>query len=474
MTAWCERLGNLANARQLEYIQTQLQGGEMMGSRAVLLALVSLSVSACVEQAPDIPSEDDLKQARANILSTAPTPKFPVNASLEGRVTVLGVDVDTDVVEPGHTFTVTTYWKVNQPVSDGWRMFFHLGKKNIYQNHDHIPLGGKYPVSQWKAGDILRDTYRMSVPANWQGGEVDLYTGLWKGPLRMKVTSGPTDGENRVLLVKLPIRTSPVASSEPRKRYLVRKVKTAPRIDGKLDDAAWKGAPETDAFVQTMTGAPVEQKTTAKLVYDDKNLYIAFQNADTDVWAELTKHDDKLWTQEVDEVMIDADGDGKTYIELQVAPNGTTFDSYLPGYRQNQNDWESGMTSAVKVDGTLNKRDDVDKGWSVEIALPLQAVKGRAETGPQLPPKLGDIWRINLSRMDQPKGRPQVASGWSPPLVGDFHRLEKFGEIVFADETGQTGTPAAAAGGDVAGARSVAQKVPVKKDQRAAKSQGRK
>ena len=28
--------------------------------------------------------------------------------------------------------------------------------------------------------------------------------------------------------------------------------------------------------------------------------------------------------------MIDADGNGKTYIELQVEPNGNIFDTYLP------------------------------------------------------------------------------------------------------------------------------------------------
>ena len=28
--------------------------------------------------------------------------------------------------------------------------------------------------------------------------------------------------------------------------------------------------------------------------------------------------------------MIDADGNGRTYIELQVAPNGNVFDTYLP------------------------------------------------------------------------------------------------------------------------------------------------
>jgi hypothetical protein len=410
----------------------------MKGFRLQLAALYLLPLS-CVEQAPDVPTEDDLKAAKANILSQAPTPKLPVNANLENKVTVLGCDVDVDTVEPGKTFTVTTYWKVAQPATDGWRMFFHANgvKKTQFINHDHTPLQGKYPVSQWKTGEVLRDIYRMSLPANWEGGEVSLYTGLWKGPLRMKVTSGPQDGDNRVLLVKLPVKGAVASGPQPvRRRYVARKVKVAPKIDGKLDDAAWKDAPETEAFVATMTGAPVEQKTTAKMVYDDKNLYIAFQNADTDVWGELNKHDDKLWTQEVDEVMIDGDGDGKTYIELQVSPNGTTFDSYLPAYRQNQNDWESGMKTAVKVDGTLNKRDDVDKGWTVEIALPLESVKGRAPSGPQIPPRPGDVWRVNLYRMDTPKGKPQVGSGWSPPLVGDFHALDKFGEVVFADEKG--------------------------------------
>ena len=74
--------------------------------------------------------------------------------------------------------------------------------------------------------------------------------------------------------------------------------------------------------------------TEAKLLWDKKNLYIGFDNTDDDVWSDLTKRDDKLWTEEADEVMIDADGNGRTYIELQVAPNGNIFDTYLPTVRR--------------------------------------------------------------------------------------------------------------------------------------------
>jgi hypothetical protein len=158
---------------------------------------------------------------------------------------------------------------------------------------------------------------------------------------------------------------------------------------------------------------------------------------DKDVWTTLDKHDDKLWTQEAVEVFIDADGDGKSYIEVQANPKGTTFDSYLPSYRQNNNEWESNVKVAVKVDGTLDNRSDTDTGWVVEMAIPLEAAKGKEKDMKNVPPKVGTEWRVNFYRLDSPAGRGQVAMGWSPPLVGDFHALDKFGVLVFGNEKGQ-------------------------------------
>jgi len=43
-----------------------------------------------------------------------------------------------------------------------------------------------------------------------------------------------------------------------------------------------------------------------------------------------------------------------------------------------------------------------------------------------------------------PQGKPQQASGWSPPLVGDFHALDRFGELVFGDAEGAVPPPAEA------------------------------
>ena len=104
------------------------------------------------------------------------------------------------------------------------------------------------------------------------------------------------------------------------------------------------------------------------------------------------------------------------------------------------------MIAKVHVDGTLNKREDQDKGWTAELAIPLEDVKGMDDkSAVTLPPEPGDVWRINMYRMDVPQGKPQQAAGWSPPLVGDFHALDRFGELVFADADGKIAPPVAAA-----------------------------
>jgi len=253
----------------------------------------------------------------------------------------------------------------------------------------------------------------------------------------------PQDDENRVLAATLPVG-APAAPPPKPKRIIAPKTAKPVKIDGVLDEEVWGKAPSTGPFVDTLNGGPVPWKTEAKFAWDEKNLYVAFMCMDEDVWSSLKKRDDKLWTQEAVEVFVDANGDGKDYIELQVNPHGAIFDSFLPAYRKNQNDWNSKLTTAVKVEGTVDKRDDKDKGWNVEIAIPWADVRGRAKE-PELPPKAGAMMRANLFRMDQPKGKPQRAAAWSPPMVGDFHVLDKFGELAFGDEEGKIPAGSAAA-----------------------------
>ena len=133
------------------------------------------------------------------------------------------------------------------------------------------------------------------------------------------------------------------------------------------------------------------------------------------------------------EIFIDADGDGGTYVELQVNPKGVLFDAYLPRPGQAQTDWQSGMKARVKVKGTLNKPGDKDQGWQVEIAIPLKSVAGRSGKAIPLPLKPGTRWRVNFYRTDRPAKGALKAWAWSPPKRPTFHALDRFGVLVFGD-----------------------------------------
>jgi hypothetical protein len=104
------------------------------------------------------------------------------------------------------------------------------------------------------------------------------------------------------------------------------------------------------------------------------------------------------------------------------------------------------MKAGVNIEGTLNKRDDEDKRWTVELAIPLDAARGKEKEMKNVPPKVGTEWRVNFFRMDQPNGRPQSGTGWSAPMVGDFHALDKFGVLVFGDEKAHAPNATAPAG----------------------------
>lgn len=225
----------------------------------------------------------------------------------------------------------------------------------------------------------------------------------------------------------------PPSSSQPptgRSSYEVARTRTPIHVDGRMDEPAWQAA-ETFAFFNNRDGSPPPEElgTMAKALYDDNFIYFAFDSADTNAWSTRDVRDQHLWEEEVVEVFIQADPAHPSYIELEVNPLGAMIDIFLIDVRKPipYTSWNSaGLRWAVHVDGTADGRPG-DRSWSCEMALPLEDVV----TAPNLPPLPGDRWRANLYRVER---RPAPASlAWSPTLVGDFHRLDRFGELVFVD-----------------------------------------
>ncbi len=205
---------------------------------------------------------------------------------------------------------------------------------------------------------------------------------------------------------------------------------TPPAIDGDL--AEWESVPRTAAFVDTMNGTPGSPEAYARFGWDEAFLYVEMEIDDPLLVTEGTHQDDHLWEQDCAELMIDPDGDGLGYLELQVSPTNVVFDTWFDSRRQPQPfghvEWSSGLEAQVLLHGTPND-DEADDGYVVELRIPWTAFA----IGPSPvigAPHVGDTWRIAAYALDERHGG-QWASGWSPPLEGDFHVPARFGRVTF-------------------------------------------
>ncbi len=271
------------------------------------------------------------------------------------------------------------------------------------------------------------------------------------------------------------VMTTPGADQQPRttsdlealafapRDYVAPHVRTPITIDGRLDDEAWKGAAWTAGFVDIegeRRPAPRFQ-TRAKMAWDDEAFYVAAELEEPDVWGTLTERDSVIFRDNDFEVFIDPDGDTQAYYELEVNALGTPWDLLLlKPYRDGGpaiNAWDiARLQVGVDVQGTLNKPDDRDRGWSVELALPWTSLKEAAS--PHRPPAPGDRWRVNFSRVqwqtDVVSGRtvkrtrpgsteplPEDNWVWSPQGIVDMHVPERWGYVQFDAAATALGAP---------------------------------
>ena len=346
----------------------------------------------------------------------------------QGAIEYLGSIVVPPSAKPGQVVTLAHYFRALREPPQGFGFFVHVvdeGSGQMVGNLDHEIGGGQLPLGQWPVGKVIEDRHTFTMPEGVTGG-LKLLLGFWEGSSRLPVDQPELqDGQNRLLGPIL--RPEGAAPALP--EYRVTKTATPPKIDGDTGDAVWQNAASV-SLVRSFDGGPVKFKTTARLLYDDRNLYIAFDCEDPDVWGTMMTRDEALYTQEVVEVFLDANGDQRTYNELEVSPNNTVFDASFAAYRSDlevAKRWDAQMTTAVKVRGTLNNPTDRDEGWSVEMAIPIS----RLAEVPHVPPQPQDRWRFNLYRLEHPHRTEEEGQAFSPLFKGDFHNLARFGWLVF-------------------------------------------
>ncbi|MCQ2173772.1 MAG: carbohydrate-binding family 9-like protein [Bacteroidales bacterium] len=236
-----------------------------------------------------------------------------------------------------------------------------------------------------------------------------------------------------VLTLALPFALNAQA---PARVYDAQRTGDRIRIDGRLKEKAWKNAVPSAPFVDIRGEdfpAPV-MKTTVKMIWDDKYLYVGASIEEENITASIRKHDDIIYHDNDFEVFIDPYGDGKLYYEIENNAFGTIMDlmmekPYSDGGQFIMN-WDcKGLKIAVSKEGTLNRKDDRDRAWYVEMAIPFDALERGFDD-----PRDHKVWRMNFSRVEWLKtGGPEENWVWAPTGKVDIHVPDKWGYVRFCD-----------------------------------------
>lgn len=192
------------------------------------------------------------------------------------------------------------------------------------------------------------------------------------------------------------------AQPMPQPVYAVSRTSDTIRVDGRLDEVSWALAPRVGEMrlIHDPMGRP-RFPTEAAVVWDDTNLYVSFACTDPEPWTRFTRRDDRLWEEEVVEIFLDPDGDGRKYAEIEISPTNVVVDLLIaaprasgPGARQ----WDAaGLQTAVSRHAA---------GWVAEIAIPWASLAGAGVNGA---PRAGEQWRVGLYRIERPGGPAKAA-----------------------------------------------------------------
>ena len=183
------------------------------------------------------------------------------------------------------------------------------------------------------------------------------------------------------------------------------KIVTAVRIDGditldgRLEEPEWQLAiPATDFSQRTpRTGEPASERTEARFIYDDDNIYIGLTCFDSDLPHMMVtelKEDFDISRTDLIQLIFDSLHDGRSGFSFSVNPAGGRRDSQLSQNGTVNNDWD-GVWDA--------KTSQNDKGWFIEYRIPFKTLRF---TNSQ-----SQVWGVQVSRRLL---RNNEESNWAP------------------------------------------------------------
>ncbi len=180
------------------------------------------------------------------------------------------------------------------------------------------------------------------------------------------------------------VPASSTAEAAPRSTQAIRR-QGGVTVDGRLTEAAWKGAPLLPALVQRdpTEGAAPSERSEIRILFDDEALYVGARLLDAapdSIVARLARRDQSA-SSDAFTVFLDPYHDGRTGFYFGVNAAGTLYDGTLMNDDWDDDTWDGIWESGVSRDSS---------GWALELRIPYSQLRFQQRDAYQ--------WGINVKR----------------------------------------------------------------------------
>lgn len=146
------------------------------------------------------------------------------------------------------------------------------------------------------------------------------------------------------------------------------------RIDGVLDEEAWKSAQPVSGFRQRwpVDGAPASERTEVRVLYDDRAIYfglVLFDREPDQIMRSILHREGRIDKDDRVIIALDTYHDRRSAYIFELNPFGTQGDAHFTNETLVFPDdwmWEGVYESEARI---------TSRGWELEVAIPLTTIR---------------------------------------------------------------------------------------------------
>ena len=221
------------------------------------------------------------------------------------------------------------------------------------------------------------------------------------------------------------------------KTYQVHRLTESITIDADFDKPQWQKVKPLHLNVIMGPEPKFQPEAQAKLLYDDRNIYVCFQVRDRYIRAITTKNYGMVWEDSCVEFFFTPDQDiSKGYFNFETNCIGMVMFRHQTGREENVKMIEPTDLAQVEMAHSLPKEAiDPERPepiiWTMEYRIPLELLEKYRKITRPAP---GVKWLANFYKCGSNASNPHWMT-WSriDRERPDFHRPEYFGTLEFVD-----------------------------------------